>query len=212
MTEQQLEQLKSILNSSPEEQNSNHLDEKILLAAKERSPNREGMWRLSSFSPVSAAAIAVVLTASAFWAMNFALQPNELLAPVGIDEHTIEFTVQAQELEPRVSNNSIITRPGNPPLYQRSPGESKEQLLAGLGLLNPEILLDGMDFPIAKDRQSAKLALNTAMADINQMISSGQFRDARKRYDHLRRSCQGCTLPLTLDALALAGNGKLNRL
>jgi hypothetical protein len=212
MTEQQIERLKTILNSSPKEQNSNELDEKILLAAREQRPNPEPVWRISSFSPVGTAAMAVVLTAGAFWAMSVALLPNELLAPVALEEQSIEFTVEPQELARSAGDNSRITRPGNPPLYQRSAGETKEQLLAGLGLLNTEALLDSMDFPVARDRQSAKLALNTAMVDINQMLNSGQFKDARRRYDRLRRNCQVCTLPLSLEALALAGNDKVNRL
>lgn len=212
MTEQQIKQLKSILAATTDEQNSAELDNTILRSAKQLASQRKPFWNWSSLSTVGSAALAVLVTVTAFWTMSFALKPTEFIPPVATINQEIEFEVKPQTIAPAAQDNLIITRPEEPPLYQRSSDETKKQILASLGLLNTDKLLDNMPFPLAKDRQSAKLALNTAMADINKMLSDGQVKDARKRYDRLRRSCQVCTLPLTLEALALAGNNKVNRL
>ena len=212
MTEQQIKQLKSILATTADEQNSAELDKTILGSAKQLAPQRKPFWNWSSLSTVGSATLAVLVTVAAFWTMSIALKPTELIAPLATINQEVEFEVKPQTIESGVQDKLSVALPEEPPLYQRSSGETKEQILASLDLLNTDKLLDNMPFPLAKDRQSAKLALNTAMADINQMISGGQVKDARKRYDRLRRSCQVCTLPLTLEALALAGNDKVNRL
>ena len=84
---------------------------------------------------------------------------------------------------------------------------SKDEILAELDIPSADALLDTMEFSLAKDRPLARQALESALADINLMLNEGDWDDARKRYDRLRRSCMVCTLPPNLESLALNTQG-----
>lgn len=213
MTEQQIEQMKSLLADSDRQQNSAQLDEKILHAAartaqQRQSPTRQETSVRRSFGSLVTASLAVLLTGGAFLLMSKMVEVNEPGPLVQGESDELQLVLEAQPVIPQQSA-SIVTPDPTELLPKELPPtvnpyyRSKDEILAELDIPSADALLDSMEFSLAKDRPLARQALELALADIDLMLNEGEWDDARKRYDRLRRACTVCTLPPTLEAMAL---------
>ncbi|MEM7357785.1 MAG: hypothetical protein AAF431_01655 [Pseudomonadota bacterium] len=217
MTEQQIEQLKSLLADSADQENSKQLDERILTAAAQTAQTRQTSTRAqasvrSPFGSLVTASLAVLFTGGVFLLMSNMVAVDEPgpIAQVEPDELKIVL-----ENQPSTATQEMVVARQNPkrlmpevlPPTLNSNHRSKDEILAELDIPSADALLDTMEFSLAKDRPLARQALESALADINLMLNEGDWDDARKRYDRLRRSCMVCTLPPNLESLALNTQG-----
>ncbi len=208
MTEQQIEKLKIILESSNNKENSPELDNKILTAARIKVNENKSFIAFGSFS---AASLSIAFTVCLFLALSLILDVRE--APIKLLSKQSVKTENKAYLEP-IANNSFdevkIKRPVKPTQNHQPAIQIDNTSFTDIEFPTVESILDSMEL-VSEDRHFASNELSNALAEINLLIRGGEINNARKRYDRLRQSCHVCRLPTTLEALATANTLHLNR-
>jgi len=223
MTEQQFEKLKELLHSSDASDNSNQLDQKILSAAhqqavqaKQEQQNQRAHRRMMSWLTsilqaglIQAAVLSVTLTLALFFVFGQIIHAD---APVLLsNDFSTHNDVRNQNLpvitftrsNNRVANSNIETQTHSfEVLDAPEMVSSRDQLLEQMQLPDIDTLLDDMIFDDQNDRQLAQSTITLAISDINSMLNTGELETARQRYAELKKSCEVCELPDTLEALA----------
>jgi len=208
MTEQQIEKLKMILESSVNKENSQELDTKILTAARLKVNKNMSFTAFGSFS---AASLSIVFTAALLLILSQIIDVRE--APIKL------LTKESVKSENGVTIESIanisfdeieIERPVKPTQHQQPVIQIDNTIYSEFEFPSVESILDSMEL-LAEDRHLASNKLSKALTDINLLIRGGEINNARERYDRLRKSCHVCRLPTTLEALAIANTSHPNR-
>ena len=209
MTDEQINKLKTLLESSSQKQANPELDQEILQQAKLQSElNQNQHSKASSESGWSFSNAAIAFSALAFTtAILFSMA--EMTSVKESDyaaEDTFEITESAPELattdKPEATIKPSFVEPAAPPEKTNQSSIFDQEILAEIELPSAGQLVDGMHFSISEDRQHSEQVINQALADINQSLNAGNLATARKRYQQLREGCVVCTLPQTLEALA----------
>jgi len=236
MTEQQFEDLKLLLDRSPTPPNSEQLDKQIIGAARRRASdvklraktnNRvvELLRQFSSNNAVATVAVSLTVTFVVFSVMSqmaFLYQAPDQNSVVGTKDTSqdqrrdnsadIAISIeQTQQASKAAASSDAIPRIAQAPMVNTS-RLSKNEILADLVLPTAETLLQGAEFSKDGERALASASVTTALTDINNYIRQGKLENARDRYDRLRRSCMACSLPSTLDALALGSRTQQSRI
>ena len=228
MTEQQFEKLKTLLNSSRAPENSTELDHKILGAAKyniERSAHRHeeasesishtsliASWFARFFQRglIQSAVLSVTLTLTLFFVLGQILKTDQESSyaknPLRSNENNtgLLLDIQLTKQEKNVSDNKgtpIIE--AQTTLPEPEVLDPRDQILAQMTVPDIQALLNDMNFNQQSDRQFAQSLISLAMNDIQFMLEVGNLDNARQRYAQLKKSCDVCTLPNTLEDLAL---------
>jgi len=218
MTEQQINELKQILEHSDLGKNSNsqELDEKILLAAQKHTANIKlksapSNFRKNIFTPSFAAAVfSVMFTVFLFLGLGKMLSVDHIDIPAPLASDSQELDV-GETSNPLILSTPDISRPEKPSVEPTALARNRDSILQELPLPSVDKLLGDMDFDIDADRSLVKDTLSIAMHDIGKFIQVGELDDARQRYQRLRQSCSMCTLPESLESLALINNGLPDR-
>jgi len=214
MTEQQIKQLKEILDLSQCAENSSELDQRILQAAQaktllsesdndEKSTWVNGFKRILAHGFSQAAVASLIFTFALFLGMGYVTKvDNNSISTkqqLGLEEY-IDIT---DKKDNKKTTQIAISKPDF--IINQAPQTEnmRDALLAKMTIPNTQLLLDDTQFPQLSDRDLARDAINMAMNDIQFMINQGAFNEARLRYARLKESCQGCSLPESLDAMAL---------
>ena len=211
MTEQQIKQLKTLLEASQAQDNSEELDRRVLAAAQSKTEMRALQATseprrnlLPGLGTAGTAALSVLVTIAVFLGMSRVLDVEQ--SPVPLAERSSDLKVESTVVDgvAGLPMQKTIVRPPAPLQYPGMSKDARDRMLVDLELPSTIDLLDSMEFSLTRDRSFAASAIDEALADINSMIGSGELDDARKRYERLRRWCDVCQLPDTLEALALA--------
>lgn len=220
MTEQEFEQVKGLLKAAPVDENSSSLDEQILSAARHHSALAsghvpQGSW-LSQFlrsEPLKAlgrflqsgfipsAAVSLALTVAVFFGFGQLLSIETQPPRLSVHEVPLikaQISDDAKQVAIRVDSKQEIVVVQKPELEL-----AREQIVAQMTLPDIQVLLNTMAFGGVNDRQLAESALRVAMHDIRQLLDRGNVMNARERYAQLRQMCVACTLPDSLEGLAL---------
>ena len=228
MTEQQFEKLKTLLDSSHAPDNSTQLDNKILSAAKQNiaqpTHNRvqessKSNLRISSVSwfarffqtgLIQSAVLSVTLTLALFFVLGQILKTDPeksyVKKPVSEYEHSsqalseIQFATQEESVAANLDTPITVV---NTPLPEPDFSDPRDQILAQMSVPDIQALLNDMNFNQQSDRQFAQSLISLAMSDIQFMLEVGNLDNARQRYAQLKQNCNVCTLPNTLEELAL---------
>jgi len=209
MTDEQINKLKTLLESSSQRHDNPELDEKVLQQAKQqaelnqdrhtRALNQSG-WPLGN-TAIAFSALALTTAILFSLAEMTAVKESDYVA-----EDAFEITESAVELantrKPEAAAKPSFVEPPVPPTQANQPSIFEQEILAEIVLPSAGQLVDGMHFNITQDRQRAEQVITQALADINQSLVAGNLATARKRYQQLLEGCTVCTLPQTLEALA----------
>jgi hypothetical protein len=208
MTEQQIEQLKEILDSAELDANSAELDNKILRAAASRIQKAKptgftATWqrfvRSKPFGVAGAALASLILTISVLFGLSRMLERDERVVqktekPSIVIDFDKTDSSQLQEV-------AKLSRPDDSIIYPGDLSISREFALAELVIPPTDLLLSSFNYALPKDRNAAQAAITVAMNDIRSMINQGRVDSARHRYTELVRNCEICILPNSLDLL-----------
>ena len=205
MTEQQIDELRALLASSNARTGSKELDERILAEAAKHASElaADSASRFKWFAPggfAVAAALSTVVTAAIFVVLNKMVTPVPPASRLVDQQQRIDFEIEVLPV-PADSRHEIanVERPSAPTANQRA---TLDESLGALELPSAQLVIADMEFSVAKERDAASLLVASALSDINLMIGDGYFEQARDRYQELRRVCEGCKLPESLEELA----------
>lgn len=213
MTEQQINNLGKILASSETIESSSQLDKIILTAAHQNKPIKKSFSLFNGFhfqplSFASSVVLSIAFTIFIFAGMgqlisiehpslaNEELTPNNQTLAVTEKKST---SVESATLKPEIISQAPMTP------------KARDQLLVEMALPDTKYLLNRMEFSFIEERDQAETSITAALGDIQLMIADGELNDARQRYERLRRSCETCSLPVTLEALVLNANAGTTR-
>lgn len=226
MTEKHIKQLYALLSQSSPEGSSKELDDKILLASKERlsqiqSTDQFGQsssWLKRSLAPlgfIRTAGIAVSLTLVIFLGMG------QLLSFDHDDLIAIKPNLKEQDgmrvigTKPFISETKLasISKPVQELIEQAPMQVQRDKALLesvqSIGLPDTDDLLATIEFVVESDRALAQVSIDNAMGDIHSMLIQGELNNARERYVQLKQvqlkqHCPPCRLPNSLDDLLIA--------
>lgn len=207
MTEQQIDQLKSLLKESTLanelEQSSKDLDEKLLRAAQTRNTQQVKAPNVAifglPFSVLGTVSLAVVFTTGLFLGMSQMILPEERAMVLNGDSKLVAGKLITREAKVK----DLIEAPEHAVTSNAPVKSSRDRILVDFDLPSASELIAQMEFNVEQDRADTQAAIDIAMLEISTMIELGTFDNARERYAMLLESCQPCSLPTTLEALVL---------
>jgi len=228
MTEKDIHFLKKKFQTSKHLKPSSDLDQKILNKSKSHI---EGLdtdliqkkgFNYTNLQPYTAVALSFCMVATVFFGLSQLLDEQHNAADIVESSHnkSNQFTIIAESLSSTksdVSKKSISqinelarpTRVKQPSIINTE--STRNKILSQLELPSIDILISTMSFEFSQDRINAVESITLAMQDINQMIGTGDFNNARERYERLRQSCDYCQLPDSLDEFAKIDFKDVNR-
>lgn len=217
MTEQQINQLKRLLEQDASSQDNPELDATILAAAREQADQyarrQAHRTRFASLRFVPAIGLAVVMTLGLLLAMGQWLSVEPIAPVVKRSSQVLPIDLEARQnapvenaQEPRIALPQL-TRVLPPPINTQL---KRDRVLTIYPLPDSRAVVASMTFELEQQRVAASENIQLALNDINLMLKQGQLNDARQRYDALRNQCPYCVLPDSLELLVL--NHQANRL
>lgn len=223
MTEQQIQQLKKLLENSSHNENSTELDHAILGKAQAMSEQRQRLntqasgqtqsirglshW-FATFGFMRSAALSVALTVAVFWGLNKAISVDHQAQPLIANNSSFDDLAYVTRVDNRPKGAQSLSK-FDRPVY--APGTSpqlltidvRDQILAEMEFPETQRVLDSIALSLDENRMTTEAVVVQAMTDIKDMIREGQLNNARDRYNLLLLACGQCALPDTLEALVL---------
>ena len=184
---------------------------RILAAAEHRSrvqnkPPRKkpasSDWLVNTevWGQAASALMSVLFTLGVFLALNHSLTPNAYDRSVA-GESTPQFSFKLERHQPR--QNTLLSGI-DIPKPERDLYSSGSSITSLTALTQPatDLLIDSQIHTSHEDLALSQALIEIAMSDIAQHLQQGRIHDARMRYEALKRTCEPCLLPASLEALA----------